>query len=40
MATLADLMGGSDRQIVSTGNSELDKKIADGLPLQSLTLIE
>jgi len=37
---LSDLMGGDDRQIVSTGNSELDKKIADGLPLQSLTLIE
>jgi flagellar protein FlaH len=26
--------------VISTGNSELDKKIADGLPLQSLTLIE
>ncbi|RXE55544.1 flagellar accessory protein FlaH [Methanoculleus taiwanensis] len=26
--------------ILSTGNSELDKKIADGLPLQSLSLIE
>jgi flagellar protein FlaH len=38
--SLSDLMGGDDRQIVSTGNSELDKKIADGLPLQSLTLIE
>lgn len=40
MGGIADLMGGEDRQIVSTGNSELDKKIADGLPLQSLTLIE
>ncbi len=39
-SSIADLMGGSDKQIVSTGNSELDKKIADGLPLQSLTLIE
>jgi len=29
-----------DKSILSTGNSELDKKIADGLPLQSLTLIE
>jgi len=29
-----------DQSILSTGNSELDKKIADGLPLQSLTLIE
>ena len=38
--SLSELMGGDDRQIVSTGNSELDKKIADGLPLQSLTLIE
>jgi flagellar protein FlaH len=38
--SIADLMGGDDKQIVSTGNSELDKKIADGLPLQSLTLIE
>ncbi len=40
MANIADLMGGEDRQIISTGNSELDKKIADGLPLESLTLIE
>ena len=32
-------MGGEDRQIISTGNST-DKKIADGLPLESLTLIE
>ncbi len=29
-----------DKTILSTGNTELDKKIADGLPLQSLTLIE
>lgn len=29
-----------DKTILSTGNSELDKKIADGLPLGSLTLIE
>ena len=40
MANISDLMGGEDRQILSTGNSELDKKIADGLPLESLTLIE
>ena len=33
-------MGGEDKHILSTGNSELDKKIADGLPLESLTLIE
>jgi len=37
---LSDLMGGEDRQIISTGNNELDKKIADGLPVGSLTLIE
>ena len=29
-----------DKTILSTGNSELDKKIADGLPLGSLNLIE
>ena len=40
MATISDLMGGEDRRIISTGNTELDKKIADGLPLESLTLIE
>ena len=40
MANISDLMGGEDRHIISTGNSELDKKIADGLPLESLTLIE
>ncbi len=40
MATISDLMGGEDRRILSTGNAELDKKIADGLPLESLTLIE
>jgi flagellar protein FlaH len=37
---LADLLGGSDTRILSTGNAEIDKKIADGLPLLSLTLIE
>jgi len=40
MAFMSDLMGGEDKHILSTGNSELDKKIADGLPLESLTLIE
>src|SRR5271157_3046142 len=40
MATMSDLMGGDDRRIISTGNTELDKKIADGLPMESLTLIE
>jgi len=40
MANISDLLGGEDREIISTGNTELDKKIADGLPLESLTLIE
>ena len=40
MATDSSIPGLPDRSILSTGNSELDKKIADGLPLQSLTLIE
>jgi len=40
MTKMADIMGGDDRKILSTGNSELDKKIADGIPLESLTLIE
>jgi flagellar protein FlaH len=35
-----DLVGGEGQQVISTGNSELDKKIADGLPRGSLTLIE
>ena len=39
-AGLSDLMGGTDKKILSTGNTEIDKKIADGLPLGSLTLIE
>ncbi|WOF15620.1 flagellar accessory protein FlaH [Methanoplanus sp. FWC-SCC4] len=37
---LGDLLGGDDRHILSTGNPEIDKKLADGLPLESLTLIE
>jgi archaeal flagellar protein FlaH len=40
MGGIADLLGGEDKQILSTGNAEIDKKIADGLPLRSLTLIE
>ncbi len=40
MGGIGDLIGGEDKQILSTGNSEIDKKIADGLPLRSLTLIE
>ena len=39
-AELSDPTENEDRQIISTGNSELDKKIADGLPMGSLTLIE
>jgi flagellar protein FlaH len=37
---ISDLLGGEDRRILSTGNPEIDKRLADGLPLQSLTLIE
>lgn len=37
---LAGLLGGEDKRILSTGSNEIDKKIADGLPLGSLTLIE
>jgi flagellar protein FlaH len=37
---IASLLGGEDKHILSTGNNEIDKKIADGLPLESLTLIE
>ncbi len=40
MVNISDIMGGDDRKILSTGKSELDKKIADGIPLESLTLIE
>ncbi|HVP93692.1 MAG TPA: ATPase domain-containing protein [Methanoregulaceae archaeon] len=40
MGGIGDLLGGEDKQILSTGNNEIDKKIADGLPLRSLTLIE
>ena len=39
-AELSDPKENEDRQIISTGNTELDKKIADGLPMGSLTLIE
>ncbi|HON82420.1 MAG TPA: ATPase domain-containing protein [Methanoregulaceae archaeon] len=37
---ITGILGGEDKNILSTGNSEIDKKIADGLPLGSLTLIE
>ncbi|HWQ68059.1 MAG TPA: ATPase domain-containing protein [Methanospirillum sp.] len=39
-ADISDLLGKEERKILTTGNSEIDKKIADGLPLGSLTLIE
>jgi flagellar protein FlaH len=38
--TITDQREAEEKQVISTGNSELDKRIADGLPLQSLTLIE
>ncbi|GAB7015960.1 archaellum protein ArlH [Methanogenium cariaci] len=37
---LGDLLGGDDKKILSTGYPDIDKKLADGLPLGSLTLIE
>ncbi len=37
---IGDLLGGSDKNILSTGNPEVDRRLADGLPLESLTLIE
>jgi flagellar protein FlaH len=37
---ISSLLGGEDKKILSTGSNEIDKKIADGLPLGSLTLIE
>jgi len=30
---IAGILGGEDKHILSTGNNEIDKKIADGLPL-------
>lgn len=39
-AGIGDLLGGSDKRVLSTGNPEIDGKLADGLPLESLTLIE
>mgnify|MGYP006266617839 CR=1 FL=1 len=32
--------GRKDKEVLSTGKSEIDKKIDDGIPLRSLTLIE
>ena len=37
---IPDQIGRREEGVISTGNGELDKRIADGLPLQSLTLIE
>ena len=37
---LGDLLGGDDKKILSTGYPDIDSKLADGLPLESLTLIE
>ena len=37
MANISDLMGDKDRQIISNDNSEPDKKIANGLLLESPT---
>ena len=31
---IAGILGGEDKKILSTGNNEIDKKIADGLPLR------
>ncbi len=30
-----DLLGGDDKKILSTGYPDIDKKLADGLPLGS-----
>jgi flagellar protein FlaH len=38
--TTGTVDGEEARDILSTGNVEIDRKIADGLPLMSLTLIE
>lgn len=37
---MPDPVESTKKKILSTGNTEIDKKIADGLPLGSLTLIE
>ncbi len=39
-ADISLLLGEEESHILTTGNPEIDKKIADGLPLGSLTLIE
>ena len=35
-----DTTGRKDKEVLTTGKSEIDKKIDDGIPLRSLTLIE
>jgi flagellar protein FlaH len=37
---IGDLLGGLDTHILSTGNPEIDKRLSDGLPLESLSMIE
>jgi len=37
---IPDQIGRREEGVISTGNGELDKRIDDGLPLRSLTLIE
>lgn len=39
-ADIGDLLGKEEKRILTTGNAEIDKKLADGLPLGSLILIE
>lgn len=39
-ADISELLGKEEKRILTTGNAEIDKKIADGLPLGSLILIE
>ena len=40
MADASDAQKKDQRDILSTGNTEIDKKLADGLPIHSLNLIE
>jgi flagellar protein FlaH len=37
---IPDNVGWKEKAVLTTGRSEIDKKIDDGIPLQSLTLIE
>jgi hypothetical protein len=40
MATFSDLINSENWYSLSTGNSKLDKKIANDLPLESFTLMD